>query len=99
MERAVGFEALGDPDIVERRFFASATAPAIAGLAIGADLLAEVLELKGAFVEVLEVLDVEGLSAGLGLDAPTEVVGFRAVVDEVVVAPRFSAKLSGFTGV
>ena len=95
----MGFEALGDPDIVERRFFASATVPEIAGLEIGADLLAEVPELKGALVEVLEVLDVEGLSAGLGLDALTDVVGFRTVVEEVVGAPRFSARLSDFTGV
>ena len=95
----MGFEALGDPDIVERRFFASATAPEIVGLAMGADLLAEVLELKGALVEVLEVLDAEGLSAGFGLDALTEVVGLRAVVEEVAVAPRFSPKLSDLTGV
>jgi hypothetical protein len=96
----VGFEALGDPDIVERRFFASATAPDTAGLAIGAALLAEVLELKGAFVDVLDVLDVEAFSAGLGLDALTEAVGFRAVLaEEVAVVPRFSARLSDFTGV
>jgi hypothetical protein len=87
---------VGDPDIVERRFFVSATAPEAAGLAIGADLLKEVLEVGGALVDVLDALDVVGLSAGLGLDALTEVAGFRAVVEEVVALPRFSARLSDF---
>jgi hypothetical protein len=64
-------------------------------LATGADRLAVVLEVEGALVVVL---DVAGLTAGLGLDALTEVAGFRAVVEEVVAA-RFSASVSDFTGV
>jgi hypothetical protein len=62
-------------------------------------LLAEVLEVRGARVDVLDVLDIEGLRAALGLDVLTEVAGFRAVVEEVVVVPRFSASDSDFTGV
>jgi hypothetical protein len=62
-------------------------------------LLAEVLEVRGARVDVLDVLDIEGLRAALGLDVLTEVAGFRAVVEEVVVVPRFSASVSDFTGV
>jgi hypothetical protein len=63
----------------------------------GVDLLAEVLEARGALVDVLDVLEVVGLSAALGLDALTEVAGFRVAV--VLVVPRFSASVSDFTGV
>ncbi len=81
---------------MERRFFVSAPAPEAAGLAAGADRLAEVL---GVGVGLVVVLDVVGLTAGLGLDALTEVAGFRDAVEEVVVVPRFSVSVSGFTGV
>ena len=87
---------MGDPEIVERRFFASATVPEVAGLLTAVDLLAEVLEARGALADVLEVV---GLSAALGLDALTEVEGFRVVVVLVLVVPRFSASVSDFTGV
>jgi hypothetical protein len=63
------------------------------------DLLAEVLEARGALADVLDVLEVVGLSAALGLDALTEVEGFRVVVVLVLVVPRFSASVSDFTGV
>jgi hypothetical protein len=63
------------------------------------DLLAEVLEARGALADVLDVLEVVGLSAALGLDALTEVEGFRVVAVLVLVVPRFSASVSDFTGV
>lgn len=95
--RTAGLEALGDPDIVESRFFASATAPEVAGLDTGVGRLAVVLVIVLTPLET--TLEVEGLTAGFGLDVLADVAGFRAAVVDVDAAPaRFSARVSGFAG-
>jgi hypothetical protein len=98
--RTAGLEALGDPDIVERRFLASATAPEAAGFDTGVGRLAVVLVVVLTPLET--ALVVEGLTTGFGLDVladVADVAGFRAAVVDVDAAPaRFSASVSGFAG-
>lgn len=79
----------GAPETVESLFFASATAPPIGRLSIGAERLL----VDGAAGRVV-VLEIAGLTTGLGLDALMDEACFRAAVADVAEIPRFSANVS-----
>lgn len=83
---------LGDPEIVERRFFASATAPTpLAGFEVTVDRLA-VVDVAVLPVDLALVEDVEAFRVGLGLDVLVVVpAGFRTLAEGAATLPRFSA--------